>query len=174
MISPDVFVEWRPFFLMVAGASASLAGLLFVALSLHLRHITTSRLYRYRARLSLSSMMSVLVIASLVLIPRQSALELGVKEIFPLGGQILVLAFGFAELRQIADPRRRPYMTRTAVAAVVVAIGCVGDVLLLTGRSLGLEILGLCCLLFLVWVVFNAWALVIQLADETSEQHLAR
>jgi hypothetical protein len=170
MINPDALVDWRPFFLMVAGGSASLAGLLFVALSLHLRHIATSPLYRYRARLSLASMMSVLVVASLVLLPNQTALSLGVMEIFPLSIQIIVLLAGLVELRHASYPGRRPYVIRTVIGVMLVLVGGVGDFLLATGRSLGLEILALCCLLFLVWMVFNAWALVIGLADETSQR----
>ena len=167
MIDSAVLTDWRPFFLMVAGASASLAGLIFVALSLHVRHITTVALYRYRARLSLLSVTSVLVMASLVLIPGQSALQLGVKEAVPLIAMIVVLAMGLVELRKMRNAARRPYVVRTAVGLLLVIVMTVGDILLATGRSLGLEILALCCLLFLAWMLFNAWALVIGLADET-------
>ncbi|HJP85697.1 MAG TPA: hypothetical protein VJ852_06885 [Gemmatimonadaceae bacterium] len=167
MLNSDLLTEWRPFFLMVAGASASLAGLIFVALSLHARQISTFQLYRYRARLSLSSVMAVLVIASLVLIPRQSALELGVKEAFPLAVTIGVLVFGLLELRGIREAARRPYILRTTIGLVLALVMSVGNILLATGRALGLQILGLCCLLFLPWMVHNAWALVIGLTDET-------
>jgi len=167
MIDSGVLTDWRPFFLTIAGASASLAGLLFVAMSLHVRHITTVPLYRYRARLSLSSVILVLIMASLVLIPRQSALELGVKEAFPLGVTIITLVLGFFELRAAPDAARRPYVVRTAVGLSLAIVMTFGNILLATGRSLGLEILALCCLLFLAWMVFNAWALVIGLADET-------
>jgi hypothetical protein len=170
MINSDVLTDWRPFFLMVAGASASLTGLLFVALSLHAREIASQPLYRYRARLSLASLMAILVIASLVLIPRQNALELGVKEIFPIATILIVLALGLLELRHMPDGARRPYAIRTAIAVALVVLAAVGNVLLATGRSVGLEILALCCVVFLVWLVFNAWALVIGLADERSRQ----
>jgi hypothetical protein len=153
---------------MVAGAGASLTGLLFVALTLHAREIASQPLVRYRAKLSLASLMAILVIASLVLIPRQSALELGVKEMFPIAAIFIVLAFGLLELRQVPDTARRPYAIRTAIAMALVVVAAVGNVLLATGRSVGLEILALCCLVFLVWLVFNAWALVIGLADERS------
>jgi len=170
MLTADLLTEWRPFFLMVAGASASLAGLLFVALSLHVRHITTVALYRYRARLSLSAVTTVLVMASLVLIPRQSALELGLKEAFPLTVIIVVHIVGLVELRRTGDTARRPYVARTAAALLLAIVMTVGNILLATGRPLGLEILGLCCLLILAWMLFNAWALVIGLAEETSQQ----
>lgn len=170
MITSDVLTEWRPFFLMVAGASASLTGLLFVALSLHVRQITTDPLYRYRARLSLASLTSILIIASLVLIPRQSALALAVEEIFPIGTIILLLALGLVELRHVTAAPRRPYIIRTAIALALLVVTGVGDIVLGTGRSIGLEIIALCCLVFLAWLVFNAWALVIVLAEETSAQ----
>ena len=170
MIDSDLLADWRPFFLMVAGASASLTGLLFVAMSLHVRHIATQPLYRYRARLSLASLMAILVIAGLTLIPRQSALELGVKEMFPIGATLVLLVHGLLELRQIADAGRRPYAIRTAIALVLVVVAGVGNILLATGRPVGLEILAICCVVFLVWLVFNAWALVVGLADETSSR----
>ncbi|HJP59924.1 MAG TPA: hypothetical protein VJ865_07985, partial [Gemmatimonadaceae bacterium] len=143
------------------------------ALSLHVRHITTVALYRYRARLSLSSVTSVLLMASLVLIPRQTGLELGVKEAFPLTAMMIVLVVGLIELRDTRDAARRPYVVRTAVGLLLVIVMSVADVLLASGRSLGLQIFALCCLLFLAWMLFNAWALVIGLADETSRQQLS-
>ena len=168
MIDADMLEEWRPFFLMVAGGSASLTGLLFVALSLHVRQIATQPLYRYRARLSLGSAMAILVTAGLTLIPRQTAMELGVKEIFPLGATVILLVLGLLELRRIPDASRRAYAIRTALALALVLVACAGNFLLATGRVVGLEILALCCVVFLVWLVFNAWALVIGLADATA------
>jgi hypothetical protein len=171
MINSDVLTDWRPLFLMIAGASASLTGLLFVALSLHAREIASQPLYRYRAKLSLASLMAILVIASLVLIPGQNAFGLGVKEMFPIATIFFVLALGILELGHIPDAARRPYAIRTAIAMALVVVAAVGDILLATGRSAGLEILALCCVVFLVWLVINAWALVIGLADERSGQN---
>src|SRR5690242_1034704 len=174
MINSDVLTDWRPLFLMIAGASASLSGLLFVALSLHAREIASQPLYRYRARLSLASLMAILVIASLILIPRQTALELAVKEIFPIVTIFTVLALGLLELRQIPDPARRAYVIRTAIALGLLVVTVVGDILLAIGRSVGLQILALCCVVFLVQLVFNAWALVIGLADQRNTQPPSR
>jgi hypothetical protein len=103
-------------------------------------------------------------------IPRQSPLSLAVKEAFPLAIIAIVLVMGFVELRQVADAKRRPYIVRTAAGLVLVIVASVANVLLGAGRELGLEILALCCLLFLAWMVFNAFALIIGLADETGQQ----
>jgi len=170
MIDADLLADWRPIFLMIAGGSASLTGLLFVALSLHAQEIATQPLYRYRARLSLASLMAILVVASLVLIPRQTAFQLGVKEMFPIATILVILALGLLQLRRIPDAARTAYAIRTAIALALAVVAAVGNILLAKGRSVGLEILALCCMVFLVWLIFNAWALVIGLADERSRQ----
>lgn len=172
MVDSALLIEWRPFFLMVAGASASLAGLLFVGLSLHVRHITTLPLYRYRARLSLTAIMLILIIASVVIVPRQSAQQLALTEAFPLTATIIMLGAGLVELGRLNDGARRPYVIRTIIALGISLVLVVGDVLIAMDRAAGVQILALCCLVFLAWMLFNAWALVIGLADETTGQEL--
>ena len=54
---------------MTAGTAAGLAGLVFVALSMHLKGIRAYPPYRYRAGSSLASMMAIFVLSSLVLFP---------------------------------------------------------------------------------------------------------
>lgn len=60
---------WHELYLMVGGAAAVLMGLIFVAVSLHLRPILEDRWLRGRAESSLLALMSVLLIAGAVLIP---------------------------------------------------------------------------------------------------------
>jgi modulator of FtsH protease len=62
---------WQTFYATIAGAAAALMGPLFVALSPHLRAIATNTASRGRARETLGSFLSLLVIAILVLIPAQ-------------------------------------------------------------------------------------------------------
>ena len=72
-IDVAIIADWQGFFGMAAGTSAGLAGLVFVALSMHQKGIRAYPPYRYRARSSLASMMMVFVLASLVLLPRSRA-----------------------------------------------------------------------------------------------------
>jgi len=57
---------WHDFFLATAGAAAALAGLLFVALSLHTRYIATNTVYRDMARGSVIGLFMALVLSLLV------------------------------------------------------------------------------------------------------------
>jgi hypothetical protein len=171
-IDSQVIAEWRPFFSMTAGAAAGLAGLLFVALSLHLRGITANPAYRYRARATLSVSILIFVISGLVLLPRQTGIWLGIEELVAIALQIGMLIWGISEVRAAAMKRTselastRPYQIRTAVGLVLGLVAMVGAVLLLVGIEFGLYILAFFCLVVLVWMVINSWALVVGIADE--------
>ena len=69
---PQLIAGWQPFFAVSAGAAAALAGLLFVALSIHAREIAEHPPFRYRALATLSIPLVVLVVSGLVLLRRQT------------------------------------------------------------------------------------------------------
>jgi hypothetical protein len=69
---PQLIAGWQPFFAVSAGAAAALAGLLFVALSIHAQEIAEHPPFRYRALAMLSIPTVVLVVPGLMLLPRQT------------------------------------------------------------------------------------------------------
>lgn len=69
----DVMQGWQDFFVAEARASAALAGLLFVAISINLTRILEYRHWPSRAVEALLALLSVLVIATFALVPAQSA-----------------------------------------------------------------------------------------------------
>ncbi|HVH62921.1 MAG TPA: hypothetical protein VNA65_04905 [Candidatus Dormibacteraeota bacterium] len=60
--------RWDNFYVMAGGAAAALTGLLFVAMSLHSKQITSHPVYAGRAVGTLVSLMSQLVLAGAVLV----------------------------------------------------------------------------------------------------------
>ena len=65
----DAVQTWHDFYVTSGAASATVAGLLFVALSLHLRTVVAHREVRSLARITLIDFFVVLVISLFVLIP---------------------------------------------------------------------------------------------------------
>jgi hypothetical protein len=93
---PQLIVGWQAFFTAAAGAAAALAGLLFVALSIHAREIAEHPPFRYRALATLSIPLAVLVVSGIALFPRQTNISLGLEELVPLVLQMCALVVGSA------------------------------------------------------------------------------
>src|SRR3954470_23969431 len=99
-VDVQIIADWRGFFGMAAGTAAGLAGLVFVALSMHQKGIRSYPPYRYRARSSLASMMLIFIVSSLVLFSRQTSQWLGLEELVVIGAVGAFLAWSFLQARQ--------------------------------------------------------------------------
>jgi hypothetical protein len=73
------FNQWNDFFVAEAGASAALAGLLFVAVSINLAQILKFSHLPTRAIEALATVLAVLVMSTFALVPGQSPFALGVE-----------------------------------------------------------------------------------------------
>jgi hypothetical protein len=168
----QIIADWQGFFGMAAGTAAGLAGLVFVALSMHLKGIRAYPPYRYRARSSLASMMMIFVLSSLVLFPRQTSEWLGLEELVVIGADCAFLIWSFLRARQavaklpLGLTLLRPYQIRTTLAVGLCLFGMVGAALVWAGREVGFYVLAAFTIVTMVWVVINTWALVMGITDE--------
>jgi len=71
--------QWSNFFVAQTGASAALAGLIFVAVSLNLKRILSVGSLPNRAIQSLVTLVTLLLVSSLMLVPGQSLFCYGVE-----------------------------------------------------------------------------------------------
>lgn len=83
--------EWHDFYVAAAGAAAALSGLIFVALSINLTKILASAALPYRAIVSLTMLIAVLIVSLLILVPNQPSSALG-WEISVLGITVWLIA----------------------------------------------------------------------------------
>lgn len=74
--------QWQPFFMTLAGASAALAGLVFVAMSLHPREILSQPVMRARAFASAFGFLVGVTLALIMLLPARTA---------PFGSVLLIV-----------------------------------------------------------------------------------
>jgi hypothetical protein len=173
-IDAQIIAEWRGFFGMAAGTAAGLAGLVFVALSMHLKGIRAYPPYRYRTVSSLASMMMVFVLASLVLFPRQTSAWLGLEALVVVGADGAFLIWSFLRARAaVADlplglTLLQPYQRRTILAVGVCLFGMVGAALVWAGLEAGFFVLAAFSIITMVWVVINTWALVLGITEAES------
>jgi len=129
---------WQGFFGAVAAASAALAGLFFVAISLRPDEIGTHPVLRYRARSNLQNLLLILAISLIVLIPGQSAVVLGVELLLVV---VLMTALGIAGAIQMYSRAERVLggvHVRLAIALVSALFALAAGVSLIVGSGPGL------------------------------------
>ena len=117
-----VVQEWQPFFLALAGASAALAGLVFVAMSLHPQTILVNPLTRARAFVAAFGYLLGVALALIMLLPARTA---------PVGS-FLLIGLGVGGSVFVISRELRNRHAGLSVPRVVI-----GDILLLTPIAAG-------------------------------------
>jgi hypothetical protein len=154
--------RWQDFYLMVGGAAAVLTGLIFVAMSLHVRSIVADPWHRGRAGSSLISLMSAVVIAGAVLIPDQPLELLAVEVIAVALVSPLYAARGFVHL---PDGHRVAFVLELTIGVVGAALAVLAGLSLMVEQGPGLWLLVPVSAIVLGSSVWNAWRLVVDVAS---------
>jgi len=164
---------WHDLYVTVGAAAATLVGLLFVGLSLHIRVVVAHPEVRSLARVTLTAFFAVVLVAVAVLQPTDSTL---VVADWLAGIAVVSLVLTARPLRDgLASRRRRALGLRTTAARFGVSeiafaglLACSG--LLIAGRTVdGLELLLVIVVLLLVVSVRNTWDLLVTVAASSRD-----
>jgi hypothetical protein len=154
---------WHDFFVMLGGASAALAGLVFVGLSIHARAVAADPLHRARARNLTAGILYMTIASALVLMPGQGLTALGVELV--VGGA--VIAVMFYEPLRLHSARLDPVLRARLAAAVIVCLVSIGaGASLIAHAGGGLYVLVGAGLGGISLNVFGAWSLLLGLARD--------
>jgi modulator of FtsH protease len=141
---------WSDFYVMMGGANAALTGLIFVALSIHLKAVLEHPLLRPRAVIALTVLTTQIVIAAIVLVP-QTAQWMG-AEIF-----LVNAAFLAVDLRN----RVSWTITRTRLASLAIRFVYIyAAVSLFFGVGGGFYVLAVVVVITLGRTMASSWALL--------------
>jgi len=155
---------WGELFLAETGASAALAGLLFVAISINLTKILEVRGLVGRAGEAIVFLVAVLIVSPLVLVPDQPRVALGTELLVTglLAWSILV-GIHVKAVRGRIGPSPAVLVGRVVMAQVAVLPFLVAGVSLLLGAGGGLYWLVPGVVFCLLIAVLNAWVLLIEI-----------
>src|ERR1700733_4585899 len=128
------FEAWHDYFIAQAGASAALAGLLFVALSINIERILKSPWLPPRAALTMLVLVGSLIEALLALWPHQSMLAIGVEELVPS-----VVVWIYAIRLAAAGTPPKEYRTGTLLSVVLSQLTTLPAVAAAIALSIGSE-----------------------------------
>src|SRR5580765_5651799 len=161
---------WHDFFLATAGAAAALTGLLFVAMSLHMRYIATDPYYRNLARGSLVGLVSVLLVSLIVLVDQPST-WVGIELVlFALLFLVAEGRYDAINYRRLRGGPARATLIRSGVGALLALAGLAGGLTIALQTGPGLYLIALVLISVTVWNLLNAWTLLIGVTDEEIAQ----
>ena len=163
---------WHDFFILAGTAAATLVGLLFVGLSLHLRIVVASSEVRSLARVTLANFGAVLFVALFMVIPEtQSAAASQL-----IGSGLISLVVTAPSLIPAQGPGRRLRLQRKTRLRLLLRFGLstasyvaiiVAGILLFSSLSWALTVLVTAIIVLLVLALRNTWDLLVTVGDQT-------
>jgi hypothetical protein len=155
---------WDNFFVAEVGASAALAGLIFVGVSINLAKILAYATLPERALEALLALFAVLFVSSLMLIPGQSLALVGI-ELLGLGllAWILVLRLQINNIRRVKAEFRRSFLPVMIVGQTATFSFIITGFLTLIWGSNGLYFVVPATLLCFCFAFIDAWVLLIEI-----------
>lgn len=157
---------WRGFFSLVGSGSATLTGLVFVALSLNLKDIVVNATHRYRAISALTGLASVFLRSSLVLIGGQGRVAVGLELAIVVALAGISFVVGFARTSIAGGDVSR---IRVAATAVLYSVEVVAAVAFACGVVGALAVAAVALALNACYMITGAWLLVVGLFEDKME-----
>ncbi len=153
-------LEWGDFFVAVAGASAALAGLIIVAMSVNIDTIVKFPALPPRAGATIAVLMLVVLVSVLALVPGMTPLVSGWGTVL-LAAITLSLTVG-TTVREIRDNVAQGIL-KSAVLIVPALAFLIGGVLIALGEVNGVYAFAVGTILAFAGGVLNAWVLLVEI-----------
>jgi len=155
---------WENFLMAEVGASAALAGLIFVGVSLNLAKILSHPTLPSRAFEALLLLVAVLVVCSMLLVPGQPANVVGI-ELTAVGAAAWVTISLFdMNIWRKTEPQYRPLYARLIIINQITLIPyVVSGIVLLTSGSTGFYWMAFSVIASFLMAVLDAWVLLVEI-----------
>jgi hypothetical protein len=166
---PGVLDQWNNFFLLVGGGAATLAGLIFVALSINPEHIVRNATHKNRAINMLSSFSAIFVASGFGLLGHQDPQVLGWE-----WAVVWLLATGIFIRGYVVALRAGMSSIGLGVPRLAGGTAChlaafVGALVLAIGQPIGLTIAAMAIVVLFVFLISGAWLLIVGIYEGPGE-----
>ena len=154
---------WTDFAVAAAGATAALAGLTIVTISVNVRQILASPALVPRSAVTIAGFV-VALLSSLALLVPQTLTAVGIEVLLVTAGALVIeVRAARADLRQRPARPRSEAVGHAALAAGWIVPFAVAGVLLTVALSAGLFVLALGIGAAVVASIVNTWVLLIEI-----------
>lgn len=155
---------WENFFIAEVGASATLAGLIFVGVSINLARILSLPRLPSRALLALMVLIAVLIVSSLLLVPGQPLPLIG-SEVLLVGIVIwtLVTVLDVRILRATESRYRRSFIFNMVLSQFATLPYIIAGIAILLSGAPGLYWLVPAIIFSFLKAILDAWVLLVEI-----------
>jgi hypothetical protein len=153
--------RWHDLYVMLGGSSAALAGLLFVAVSLHVEVITKGRILHARAWANTFLIVMLVMNAAFILAP-QSVTAVGLE--LCATSVLFVLCLGWVMMTAVRAGFSLPW--RPYISILLNLFGIAAGLSLASGWGGGMYLETVQFLAVLGWVMFGAWGLLMAAGEK--------
>jgi hypothetical protein len=153
--------QWSNFFILVGTGSATLAGLVFVALTINLRGVAKDATHRFRAINMLAGFTSVFVISALALMGHQPYLALGVEWLIVSVLAGAINTNGFVQAYRLHSSLYALSLVRIIGGSACYLGQIVGSLLLIFGIATGIYVAAIAVIVTFVYLISGAWLLIL-------------
>jgi hypothetical protein len=153
--------QWSNFFILVGTGAATLAGLVFVALTINLKAVAHDATHRFRAINMLAGFTSVFVISALALMGHQPYLALGVEWLIVSLLAAVINTNGYVQAYRLHSSLYALSLVRIVGGSVCYLGQIVGAVLLILDVETGIYVGAIALVVNFIYLVSGSWLLIL-------------
>jgi hypothetical protein len=164
----ETFLEqWNNFFILVGTGSATLAGLVFVALTINLRGVAQDATHRYRAINMLTGFASVFLISALALMGHQPRFAVGLEWLVVAVLAAAINTYGYVQAFRLRSSLYALSLVRIVGGSLCYLGQIVGATMLLLGISVGINVSAIALIANFVYLISGSWLLILGTIQST-------
>ena len=160
--------QWSNFFVMVGGGAATLAGLIFVAMSINPEIIIRNATHKNRAINMLSSFSAIFLASGFALIGNQSLGTLGIEWLLVWLVATVIFVRGYVVAIRSGMSSIGLNTPRLGAGTLCHLAEVTGAIFLILGHSAGLYIAAIGIIVLFALLISGAWLLIIGIYEDPS------